>query len=49
MNEPLDITYSYWDGSGHRRRITVRKGDTISDFLRAVRDQVGPMHFRAKK
>ena len=39
-NEPLDITYSYWDGSGHRRRITVRKGDTISDFLRAVRDQV---------
>ena len=39
-NEPLDITYSYWDGSGHRRKITVRKGDTISDFLRAVRDQV---------
>jgi XAP5, circadian clock regulator len=45
-NEPLDITYSYWDGSGHRRKITVRKGDTISDFLRAVRDQVMTQHQR---
>ena len=40
-NEPLEITYSYWDGTGHRRKVAVRKGDTIADFLRAVRDQVG--------
>mmetsp|Transcript_8090 Transcript_8090/g.24049 ORF Transcript_8090/g.24049 Transcript_8090/m.24049 type:complete len:261 (-) Transcript_8090:658-1440(-) len=39
-NEPLEITYSFWDGSGHRRKLTVRKGDTIEDFLRAVREQV---------
>ncbi len=39
-NEPLEITYSYWDGTGHRRKIAVRKGDTIAEFLRAVRDQV---------
>ncbi|KAG1676775.1 hypothetical protein FOA52_005064 [Chlamydomonas sp. UWO 241] len=38
--EPLDITYSYWDGAGHRRTIKVKKGDTIGDFLKAVRDQL---------
>lgn len=40
-NEPLEITYSYWDGAGHRRVIQVRKGDTISDFLRSVQQQLG--------
>eukprot|EP00899_Mesostigma_viride_P002290 jgi/Mesvir1/12061/Mv00347-RA.1 len=39
-NEPLEITYSYWDGTGHRRVITVRKGDTIGDFLRQVQQQL---------
>eukprot|EP00252_Welwitschia_mirabilis_P023981 TRINITY_DN693_c0_g1_i1.p1 TRINITY_DN693_c0_g1~~TRINITY_DN693_c0_g1_i1.p1 ORF type:complete len:292 (-),score=66.58 TRINITY_DN693_c0_g1_i1:696-1571(-) len=39
-NEPLEITYSYWDGAGHRRVIQVRKGDTIADFLRAVQQQL---------
>lgn len=34
------MSYSFWDGSGHRRKLTVRKGDTIETFLRAVRDQV---------
>ncbi|KAL2937200.1 Protein XAP5 CIRCADIAN TIMEKEEPER [Bienertia sinuspersici] len=38
-NEPLEITYSYWDGTGHRR---VRKGDTIGAFLRAVQQQLAP-------
>ncbi|MBA0799279.1 hypothetical protein Gohar_009805, partial [Gossypium harknessii] len=38
-NEPLEITYSYWDGAGHRR---VRKGDTIGEFLRAVQQQLAP-------
>lgn len=32
-SELLNITYSYWDGSGHRREITVRKGVRIHDFL----------------
>lgn len=39
-NEPLSITYSYWDGAGHRRVLQVRKGDTIGDFLRAVQQQL---------
>ncbi|XP_022869027.1 protein XAP5 CIRCADIAN TIMEKEEPER-like, partial [Olea europaea var. sylvestris] len=41
-NEPLEITYSYWDGTGHRRVIQVRKGDTIGEFLRAVQQQLSP-------
>ncbi|XP_056160792.1 protein XAP5 CIRCADIAN TIMEKEEPER isoform X2 [Syzygium oleosum] len=41
-NEPLEITYSYWDGTGHRRVIQVRKGDKIGDFLRAVQQQLAP-------
>ncbi|TVU10164.1 hypothetical protein EJB05_43675 [Eragrostis curvula] len=41
-NEPLSITYSYWDGTGHRRNIQVRKGDTIGEFLRAVQQQLAP-------
>jgi protein FAM50 len=35
--ELLQITYSYWDGSGHRRSVTVKKGDTIGVFLELVR------------
>ena len=31
--EPIDITFSYWDGSGHRRSITLKKGRTIYQFL----------------
>ncbi|OIW15179.1 hypothetical protein TanjilG_09918 [Lupinus angustifolius] len=38
-SEPLQITYSYWDGTGHRR---VRKGDSIGEFLRAVQQQLAP-------
>ncbi|CAA2935262.1 XAP5 circadian timekeeper [Olea europaea subsp. europaea] len=41
-NEPLEITYSFWDGTGHRRVIQVRKGDTIGEFLRAVQQQLSP-------
>ncbi|KAL3529633.1 hypothetical protein ACH5RR_008955 [Cinchona calisaya] len=41
-NEPLEITYSYWDGTGHRRIIQVRKGDSIGEFLRAVQQQLAP-------
>lgn len=35
--ERLEITYSYWDGSGHRRTCTIVKGDTVGDFLEVVR------------
>ncbi|KAJ8767567.1 hypothetical protein K2173_017911 [Erythroxylum novogranatense] len=41
-NEPLEITYSYWDGAGHRRVIQVQKGDSIGEFLRAVQQQLAP-------
>lgn len=40
--EKLEIVYSYWDGSGHRRTVTVRQGDTIEQFLEQVRkDLIG--------
>ncbi len=45
---PLEITYSYWDGAGHRRSILVRRGDTIGMFLRGVRDALAP-EFRELK
>ena len=38
----MGVTYSYWDGSGHRRNLTVKKGDSIGGFLKAVRDQLAP-------
>jgi len=31
--EPIKIAFSYWDGSGHRRDLTVIKGNTIAQFL----------------
>ncbi|KAL7578606.1 hypothetical protein ACA910_009757 [Epithemia clementina (nom. ined.)] len=37
--ESLEITYSYWDGSGHRKSIICRKGDSIGQFLQAALDQ----------
>ena len=35
--ELLEITYSYWDGTGHRRQVTCKKGDTVAKFLELVR------------
>lgn len=35
--ERLEITYSYWDGTGHRRTVTCTKGDTVGKFLEIVR------------
>ncbi|KAH8923048.1 XAP5-domain-containing protein [Atractiella rhizophila] len=37
--EPVEITYSYWDGSGHRKSVMCTKGDTISNFLEKCRAQ----------
>ena len=33
---PCPITYSYWDGHGHRREVLMKQGNTIETFLRAV-------------
>ena len=38
--EPLEITYSYYNGSGHRRKIEVKKGDTIGTFLNKVQREL---------
>ncbi|KAF7363620.1 FAM50 like protein [Mycena sanguinolenta] len=38
-NEEIEITYSYWDGSGHRKSVTCKKGDQISTFLEKCRGQ----------
>uniref|UniRef100_A0A8C4Q820 Family with sequence similarity 50 member A n=1 Tax=Eptatretus burgeri TaxID=7764 RepID=A0A8C4Q820_EPTBU len=32
-SEEIVITYSYWDGSGHRRTVKMKKGNTIQQFL----------------
>ncbi|KAI9570467.1 XAP5, circadian clock regulator-domain-containing protein [Boletus coccyginus] len=37
--EEIEITYSYWDGSGHRKSVVCKKGDTISTFLEKCRQQ----------
>ncbi|ESK89854.1 hypothetical protein Moror_839 [Moniliophthora roreri MCA 2997] len=37
--EDIEITYSYWDGSGHRKTVTCKKGDAISTFLEKCRQQ----------
>lgn len=32
-NEDIEITFSYWDGSGHRRAVKMKKGSSIYQFL----------------
>ena len=34
------MVYSYWDGSGHRRAIVVKKGATIGKFLEQAKQQL---------
>mmetsp|Transcript_25225 Transcript_25225/g.42264 ORF Transcript_25225/g.42264 Transcript_25225/m.42264 type:complete len:337 (+) Transcript_25225:163-1173(+) len=38
--EQLEVTYSYWDGAGHRKTLQLKKGNTIGEFLKAVREQL---------
>ncbi|KAL7415850.1 XAP5, circadian clock regulator-domain-containing protein [Mrakia frigida] len=38
-NEDIEITYSYWDGAGHRRVVSAKKGDDIATFLEKCRLQ----------
>ena len=35
--QEVEITYSYWDGSGHRRKLRVVKGARVGQFLELVR------------
>ncbi|XP_014420308.2 protein FAM50A [Camelus ferus] len=32
-SEEMEITFSYWDGSGHRRTVNMKKGNTMQEFL----------------
>ncbi|KAM8965356.1 LOW QUALITY PROTEIN: protein FAM50A [Sarcophilus harrisii] len=32
-SEEIEITFSYWDGSGHRRTVMMKKGNSIHQFL----------------
>ncbi|CEP00463.1 hypothetical protein PBRA_001517 [Plasmodiophora brassicae] len=38
--ESLEIVYSYWDGTGNRKSLTVKKGDRIDQFLEVARRQL---------
>ncbi|EPQ58328.1 XAP5-domain-containing protein [Gloeophyllum trabeum ATCC 11539] len=37
--EEIEITYSYWDGTGHRKSVVCKKGDDIAAFLSKCRQQ----------
>lgn len=37
-DQEIPITFSYWDGSGHRRSVTMKKGNTIYQFLQKCLD-----------
>jgi len=37
--EDIEIVYSYWDGSGHRKSVQCKKGDDIGSFLEKCRAQ----------
>lgn len=38
-NEAIEITYSYWDGTGHRKTVDCKKGDNVGQFLEKCRAQ----------
>ena len=40
--EEIDITYSYWDGSGHRRNLSMKKGQSIYQFLQKTLEDLRP-------
>lgn len=37
--QTIEVTYSYWDGAGHRRTLSVKKGTNIDKFLELVRQE----------
>jgi protein FAM50 len=38
--EAMVVTYSYWDGKGHRRAMRCLKGTTIGELLAKVKESV---------
>lgn len=38
--EKVEVTYSFWDGSGHRRTMDVPKGATVGQFLAWAREDL---------
>lgn len=44
-HEKLEVTYSYWDGSGHRRSTVVEKGFTIGQFLQKSKSELEKTDF----
>jgi protein FAM50 len=40
--QPLQVVYSYWDGSGHRKTVVVKQGNTIGEFLQKVLEDLIP-------
>lgn len=38
--ETIEITYSYWDGSGHRKSVNMKKGNSIYQFLQKCLDDL---------
>ncbi|GBP03267.1 Protein FAM50 homolog [Eumeta japonica] len=41
-DEPITVTFSYWDGSGHRRNVTLKKGNSIYQFLQRCLETLRP-------
>lgn len=44
-HEKLEITYSYYDGTGHRRSTTIEKGFTIGQFLSKAKAELEKTDF----
>ena len=43
QQEPLDVVFSYWDGTGHRYSVRCKKGDTIQHFLHKAKEKVSAL------
>lgn len=43
--EKLEVTYSYWDGSGHRRTCHLQKGFSIGQFLQKAKGELEKTDF----
>lgn len=41
-DQEIDITFSYWDGSGHRRNVIMKKGNSIYQFLQRCLEKLRP-------
>eukprot|EP00126_Sphaerothecum_destruens_P010160 Sdes_comp20682_c0_seq8m16182 len=46
--EEIEITYSYWDGSGHRKTLMAKKGNTIGEFLQKALETLRAEFFELK-